>query len=1252
MKKVQLRITSLIVLIVLVCTCLLFLVSYQRAKESLSSQMEEDYSVVAEKYAQQLTAWINTNATIIDSLAAEITVTGIYAEGYNVFQPYLAESCRLLNRDGAVYDIYFTFPDNTMACASGFQADGTVDYVHDRDWFTVAAGTGELFYSSPYLDSDSGKPVITISKGVYKGNVLQGVIAADIFVDRLVTIISEADVPPDSYAFLVDQNLGMVVHPNEAYAFDNVPLSVLDVRDAPYADVVSKIRSGSTGTVFLDDYDGVTRGVVVSRMSNTGWYVGIATSKAELMRDFGPLLRGFLIAGGIAIAVGCIAAIVLARILEKQTRKQQEYRERIRALEENAGRPSALPDSREPDTGADAADRPVPGRFRRLLPIGLIFLLMIGMVLYTTNVISNVSVVNIQEVGEDRISAAAAELENYLGTAKSTLWVTADTVDLLIRGGATVRDVERYIIEETEHQKKQFDVNITGLYGYVMGEYIDGLSWVPPENYDPTMRDWYLAALAAGGEAVMIPPYVDAQTDDMVISVSRMLSSGTDVISVDFTMNHIQEIVSTLEIKEKGYGFIVDRNGRLIAHRDEEKRGRYLTEEEGNLALFDRIMEAGNGYFEIMADREQSTVFVRQITDQWYAVIVISNAELMAEVRQQLIINVLISCAIFGLISLFYLIGRQTEKKYSRRIEQMRVEEQKQAYEAKALKLEKEAADQANQAKSDFLASMSHEIRTPINAVLGMNEMIMRETFTAEKEQDPEKLREAFGNIRSFAGNIGSAGNNLLSTINSVLDFSKIEAGKMEIDNAEYELSSLLNDVCSLVLFRAKNKGLSFRVNVADTIPNRLYGDVIHVRQIITNLLSNAVKYTERGSIRLTVRAAEKEFRPGDPVTLVISVQDTGIGIRQEDIVRMFDKFQRVNMDKTSTVEGTGLGLAITKKLLSMMNGDIQVASVYGEGSTFTVRIPQQVASAEPIGSFRTDSGQRPDEAKPYHESFRAPDARILIVDDTRMNLTVAVGLLSRTQIRIDTAVSGAEAVESARSTPYDLILMDQRMPAMDGSDTLRRIRGQEDGANRETPVICMTADAVQGAKERYLAEGFTDYLSKPIDYKALGEIMIRYLPREKIAALPGEEPGAGKPEKAENRDGDRLLAEAGILKEDGLRFCRGDEDLYRAILEEYLAGAEEKARNIQQCYEAEDWKNYCILVHALKSSSRTIGARELSAAAAEMEKASSEGDAETVRKSHDRMMRMYSGLAQALAGYPGGDSPDDGDEIMEFLPE
>ena len=749
-------------------------------------------------------------------------------------------------------------------------------------------------------------------------------------------------------------------------------------------------------------------------------------------------------------------------------------------------------------------------RFNLLVPLFFIFILEVLMVLYTSRVIRNVATANIHEVGEDRISSVSAQLENYLEMTKSALWVSADTVDHMIKNGASTQEILDYLLVETDHQKEHFDVNITGLYGYVQGEYLDGLAWVPPEEYDPTKRDWYIEAIKANGNITVVSPYLDAQTGSIVISICRMLSNGTDVIAVDLMMDRIQEIVSQLHIKEKGYGFVVNEDGLVIAHRDEAQKGRYLTENEEDSALLDAILEKENGIFETTIDGEKQTVFVQKIVDQWYVVIAVGNRELFAEVWQQLTVNVLICVAIFALIAFIYLIGHRNEQNYSRRIEEMRAEEQRQAYEARALKLEKEAADRANQAKSDFLADMSHEIRTPINAVLGMDEMILRESMQAEHDHGltPEGALEAFDNIISYARNIESAGGNLLAIINDILDFSKIEAGKMDIVESEYQLSSLLNDLNNMIRFRAKEKGLEYIIDVDETLPDGLYGDKVRVRQIITNILSNAVKYTERGSVRLTMRASYNgDAAPGQTINLIVTVRDTGLGIREEDMEKLYDKFQRFDLNKNSTVEGTGLGLAITQNLLSLMGGTISVQSEYGKGSTFTATIPQLIAYTEPVGDFRERFRASAAETTAYAVKFEAPTARILIVDDTAMNLTVAVSLLKNTHMQIDTAGGGEEAVRLAAETPYDVILMDQRMPGMDGIEALRLIREQPGGANRETPVICLTADAVIGAKERYLAEGFTDYLPKPIDSGALEEILMKYLPAEKVASVHADEP-------------------------------------------------------------------------------------------------------------------------------------------------
>ncbi len=892
----------------------------------------------------------------------------------------------------------------------------------------------------------------------------------------------------------------------------------------------------------------------------------------------------------------------------------------------------------------------------------IIFCLMACMILYTSHVIQDVAVTNIREVGEDRLSGVAAQLENYLDMTKSVLWVTADTVDHMARNGSTAQEILQYITEESDNQEQHFDENFTGIYGYVLGEYLDGVGWTPPEGFDPLQRDWYLAAKEANGDSTIVSPYVDAQTNAVIISISRMLSNGTDVLSLDVRMNHIQDITSELQIKGKGYGFIVNRDGMVIAHHNEARRGMYLNKTEEDRELMAKTLEVQNGNFQVRMDGEKSTVFVHEIMDQWYVVLVVSNGELYEEVWQQLAINVLISIVIFALIAFFYLLGRRNEQNYSRRFEEMRAEEQRQTYESKALKLEKEAADQANRAKSAFLADMSHEIRTPINAVLGMNEMILRDSLRARDsgELDKEEERTVFNNILSYASNIESAGSNLLSILNDILDFSKIESGRMDIVEGEYKLGSVLNDVSNMIFFRAKDKGLDYTVDVDAAIPDSLYGDEVRVRQVIINVLNNAVKYTGKGSVRLQVRkGAEASPEQEDTVCLSIAVTDTGIGIKPEDMEKLFTKFQRVDLNRNSTVEGTGLGLAITQRLLEMMGGSIRVESEYGVGSTFTITLPQRIVSWESMGDFETKFEKNMLKAKPYEEYFRAPEARILVVDDTHMNLNVVIGLLKSTEIRIDTASGGKEAVDLARGNAYDLILMDQRMPMMDGTEAMHAIQNQENGPNRDTPVICLTADAILGAKERYLTEGFTDYLSKPIDSSALEKMLITYLPADKVELRKRTNAVSVREKGRISGDEFDFLRDAGVDPEAGLRYCQGDTAFYRSLLEDYLRNATQKIGEIQRNRYTEDWQNYGILVHALKSTSRMIGADELADAAAGLEEAAGRGDVDAIRPAHPEMIKRYLDLMDVLAVHIDIDEPagedvraDGDDEVLEFFPE
>ena len=398
-----------------------------------------------------------------------------------------------------------------------------------------------------------------------------------------------------------------------------------------------------------------------------------------------------------------------------------------------------------------------------------------------------------------------------------------------------------------------------------------------------------------------------------------------------------------------------------------------------------------------------------------------------------------------------------------------------------------ERAVAASEAKTVFLSNMSHEIRTPINAILGMNEMVLRESGDQT--------------ILSYSENIKSAGNTLLNLVNDILDLSKIEAGKFEIIPVDYDLSGMIHDLTNVITIRTEAKGLEFKIDIDDSIPKSLNGDEIRVKQIITNILTNAVKYTEKGSVTLKL-TCKKTDRDDNRVVIRVSVIDTGIGIKPEDMRKLFTKFERIEEKRNRKIEGTGLGMSITKSLLEMMGSELEVESVYGSGSTFSFDLEQKVVAWDQIGSYEQTNNDRPRAKEKYKEKLHAPDASVLVVDDTDLNLTVFSQLIKHTGIQIDTAESGNECLEKAAEKTYDLIFLDHMMPGMDGTETLHELRAQTSGPNRNTPVICLTADALEGAREQYISAGFTDYLMKPIRPELLEEMLINMLPKEKVTLV------------------------------------------------------------------------------------------------------------------------------------------------------
>ena len=554
-------------------------------------------------------------------------------------------------------------------------------------------------------------------------------------------------------------------------------------------------------------------------------------------------------------------------------------------------------------------------------------------------------------------------------------------------------------------------------------------------------------------------------------------------------------------------------------------------------------------------------------------------------------------------------------------------EERRKLDEMKKLK---EAADQANIAKSDFLARMSHEIRTPINSILGMNEMILRESKSWK--------------IRGYAQDVMNAGKSLLSIVNDILDSSKIESGKMQIVNAKYDFSSILNDVVNMFTVKAEEKYLKFHVEINPELPNSLYGDDVRIKQILVNLLGNAIKYTEKGSVTLLVDGSVNR----DWVTLRVQVKDTGIGIKEEDRKKLFDAFERVDLKKNRNVEGTGLGLNITRNLLKMMNSELQVDSVYGEGSNFHFELLQRISNGEKIGDFRKRIEKSRNESK-YRAAFCAPDAKVLVVDDNAMNRSVFRNLVKQTKVQVTDVDSGMAALREVEQNHYDLIFLDHMMPEMDGVETFRRMKEMDNNQCKDTPIIMLTANAVVGAKEEYLREGFHDFLSKPIEPPKLEQMIRKYLPEELLQEAD--------PMDVLNMD---QTSEVELPEIEGVDWAYGkthlpdEELLLNTTVKFYKTIPEEKEKITElftQLDDPESLNDYRIRVHAIKGLTATIGIMQLSAMAKALEMAVKQNDLEKAQKIHPLFMEELEATEDKLRVLAPKEEPKKKADPMQALP-
>ncbi|WP_051598588.1 hybrid sensor histidine kinase/response regulator [Selenomonas ruminantium] len=822
---------------------------------------------------------------------------------------------------------------------------------------------------------------------------------------------------------------------------------------------------------------------------------------------------------------------------------------------------------------------------------------------------------------------SASQINDYLSTGVDIIRVASCTLDDMIRKGKSHAEMRDYLLNQSGAIEHISGGNSMGLYAIVQDDFLDGTGWTPNAGFVPQERPWYGGAMANIGHVAVVDPYLDAQTHTMMITLSKSLCDVKSVAAMDFSLGHLQTITEELAVHgESDIEIVMDRKYQVVAHSDKAEVGKCYLNEEGTFgrALIDKMRSADEKYFSFRFGDAEYIAYTMPVANSWQCVSVFDATSTFAQLRRTFVLTIFVLLLV---VSILMVIMTRYEKKTRL---------------AQELNQKAESAALANEAKSAFLSNMSHEIRTPINAVLGMNEMILRESH------EP--------NVIEYAENLRNAGNTLLGLINDILDFSKIEAGKLEIIPVDYDLSSMLNDLVNMIHTRADAKGLTLLLDFDQETPKRLFGDEVRVKQVITNILTNAVKYTEKGSVTLAVGFERIPEEPND-VELCVTVKDTGIGIKPEDMEKLFSKFERIEEKRNRNVEGTGLGMAITINLLEKMGSALQVESTYGVGSTFSFKLRQRVVKWEPLGDYKASYQALLKGHKKYHEKFTAPEALVLMVDDNPMNLTVFKSLIKQTKVQVDTANDGDEGLLLAQDKKYDIIFLDHMMPRKDGVETLHELKEQADGPNFNTPVICLTANAISGAREEYIEAGFNDYLTKPIDTEKLEDMLLDYLPQEKLQAAGHEEVrGQNELDLPESL---APLKDAGWLDfAIGIKNS-GSVEAYLPLLKIFYESIDEMAQAIEGFYADRNIKDYTIKVHALKSSARIIGAKEFGEEAQLLENAGKAGNMDYIRAHHENFIETYRGFKVQLAKvFEGGllaaenEKPEADMELMEAVYE
>ncbi|MCL2045579.1 MAG: ATP-binding protein [Oscillospiraceae bacterium] len=817
----------------------------------------------------------------------------------------------------------------------------------------------------------------------------------------------------------------------------------------------------------------------------------------------------------------------------------------------------------------------------------IVIIVFLAMIIISSFFATRIVNTNLDHHGEELIVLSADTLTAYIKAHQVAFENIAYSIEDAYSLGFDIEEIKSELTRSSLYLMERKDGLYSGflyLYGYIGDEFIQTFDIIKEDFRDISKRPWYMGTLEAGGETHFSDPYYCYQTEDLIVSFSKVLydrnGESFGILAFDIRFSAIVDFIQQIPYMEAGWGALLDSQLRVMVHTDESVLGSKLDElytEFGENSILIDILRLGD---EVSAYRARSytgmdsVFFSRRLYNGWHLYLGIPVEDFYQDAD-----NMKVILTVTGVISMLLLCGILT-----------------------FLNAAKKRSDEASRLKSSFLANMSHEIRTPMNSIIGMSELLMNSRL-AERD-------------KKFVNDIHASANALLSIINDILDMSKIEAGKFELVLVHYSIRELVGEVASMFMFVARNKGLEFKYESEGELPEAVYGDDTRLRQVLTNICGNAVKFTETGSINLKVITDDKH--------IIFEIKDTGIGIRKDELPKIFRVFEQSTNEKSSKITGTGLGLPISKTFVDMMDGEIKVESEYGKGSIFTVTIP--LVPGDPKSIDRTDGMMN-------SFTISAPDAKILVVDDNEYNLIVAVGLLELYGIHAKTASSGKSAIQMVQKDDFDIVFMDHMMPEMDGIITTSKIRSLGE-KYKSLKIVALTANAITGAREMFLENGFDGFISKPIEIPALTKTLIDNLPANIVseAIIYEEDSYDADNFEAENTFINALANVSEINPDIGLMRVGGHIDMYSGNLKLFYEKLQPDCEKMIAFMKNTDLPGFAITVHAMKSALASIGAMPLSTLAQNLETAAKDNDAAFCNENFPTLLEKLEQLHQQLS--------------------